>query len=331
MKSGKLSPDALRRLVLGKLGTRRADVLVHAAFGEDAAVIDFGAESCVLSADPITAAGERAGWLGVHVACNDIAAMGAAPVGVLATVLLPERADEALVSTIMDDMHQASTELGIEILGGHTEVTPGIAAPILSVTAVGRAPRQRIVRSSGARLGDALVLAKWAGLEGTAILATDGADALTGRVSAELIAAGQRCIDLVSVVREGLTAAELGATAMHDPTEGGVLGAVWEMAEASGLGFELDADLVPIQEETRAICEAFGVDPLKLISSGALLITCPDGSAMVRGLEARALTATVIGRMLDAERIVLRDGRREPAEPVWRDELWRVLEELSLS
>jgi hydrogenase expression/formation protein HypE len=329
MRSGKLSPDDLRRLVLGKLGTRRADVLVHAALGEDSAVIDFGAESCVLSADPITAAGERAGWLGVHVACNDIAAMGAAPVGVLATVLLPESADEALVSAVMNDMHRAATELGIEILGGHTEVTPGIAAPILAMTAVGKAPRDRIVRSSGARVGDAIVLAKWAGLEGTAILSNDCADDLTGRVAPALIAAGARCIDFVSVVREGLAAAALGATAMHDPTEGGVLGAMWEMAESSGLGFELDAERVPIREETQAICEVFGADPLKLISSGALLIACSDGPAMVEGLQAQSLTATVIGRMQGAERVVLCGGCREPAEPVWRDELWRVLDERS--
>ncbi|MFN0071873.1 MAG: AIR synthase family protein [Chloroflexota bacterium] len=329
MKSGKLSPDDLRRLVLGKLGTRRADVLVHAALGEDSAVIDFGAESCVLSADPITAAGERAGWLGVHVACNDIAAMGAAPVGVLATVLLPEASEESVVAVLMDDMHRAAAELGIEILGGHTEVTPGILAPILSMTAVGRVPRERIVRSSGARPGDALVLTKWAGLEGTAILATDCASVLDGRLSAEMLGAAQRCIDLVSVVREGRAAAELGATAMHDPTEGGVLGALWEMAEASACGFELDVEAVPIRPETRAICDAFGADPLRLISSGALLIACPDGDGMVRGLQAQALTATVIGQVVEHERVLLHAGQRLPAGPVWRDELWRVLEALT--
>ena len=284
----------------------------------------------MLSADPVTAAGERAGWLGVHVACNDIAAMGAAPVGVLATVLLPESADEALVTALMEDMHRAAD--GLQALKSWVDTRrshPGIAATILAMTAVGKAPRDRIVRSSGARAGDAIVLTKWAGLEGTAILSNDCADDLTGRVAPALIAAGARCIDFVSVVREGLAAAELGATAMHDPTEGGVLGAIWEMAEASGLGFELDVDNVPIRDETKAICEVFGADPLKLISSGALLIACADGPAMVKGLHAQSLTATVIGRMLGAERVILRDGRREPAQPVWRDELWRVLEERS--
>jgi len=327
MRSGKLSPEALRRIVLGRLGTRRADVLVHAAFGEDSAAIEFGAEACVLSADPITAAGARAGWLGVHVACNDIAAMGAAPVGVLATVLVPDGSDESVIVELMGDMHDAATELDIEILGGHTEVTPGIDSPILSMTAVGRAPRNRIVRSSGARPGHAVVLAKWAGLEGTAILATDLAEQLRTSLPAETIASAARCIERVSVVAEGLAAAELGATAMHDPTEGGVLGALWEMAEASGCGFELDIESVPLLPETLAVCGVFGVDPLRLISSGALLIACLDGAAMVNGLAALSLPARVIGRMTDSERVLIRNGRREAAGPVWRDELWRILEE----
>lgn len=328
VKSGKLPPDDLRRLVLGRLGTRRADVLVHAALGEDATVIEFGSECCVLSADPITAAGDRAGWLGVHVACNDVAAMGADPVGVLATVLLPEAADEGVVTRLMGDMHDAATELGIEILGGHTEVTPGIQAPILAMTAVGRAPRGRIVQSSGARPGDAIVLAKWAGLEGTAILATDLADRLEGRLPPATIVAARSCINLVSVVREGLAAAELGATAMHDPTEGGVLGALWELAEASHCGFELEAAAVPIRPDTLAVCGVFRADPLRLISSGALLIACPDAEAMVRGFQSRSLQAAAIGRMIAEERIVIQDGQRVAARPVWRDELWRVLEDV---
>jgi hydrogenase maturation factor len=326
VKSGKLSPEALQRLVLGKLGAQRTDVLVHAAFGEDAAGVDFGSECCVLSADPITAAGDHAGWLGVHIACNDVAAMGAAPVGVLATILVPELADEAVIAQLMDDMHHAATQLGIEILGGHTEVTPGVTSPILSMTAVGRAPRARIVRSSGAQPGNALVLTKWAGLEGTAILAGDLAARLAPMVSEETLAAARQCIELVSVVPEGLLGAELNATAMHDPTEGGILGALWELAEASHCGFELEADAVPVRPETRAVCAALGVNPLRLISSGALLVACPDGQAMVQGLQARSIAATVIGRVTTTERVVIQQGNRIAAEPVWRDELWRVLE-----
>ena len=331
LKTGKLDPATLRRLVLDQLGTRRDDVVVHAQFGEDAAAVAFGDEVCVLSSDPITGAGANAGWYAVHVACNDIAAMGARPVGVLATLLFPEGASEDDVARIVRDIHRAAVELEIEVLGGHTEVAPGLTAPIVSMTSVGRARRDRLVTSGGARPGDTLILSKWAALEGTAILATDLAPQLEGKVAPELIARAQGLTARLSVVRDGARAAELGATALHDPTEGGVLGALWEMAEAADVGFEVDASAVPLLEETRQICGVFGADPLRLISSGAMLIACPDLARMLAGLAELRIPATPIGRVTRRERVVVVSGRREPAGPVVRDELWRILEQFSPS
>jgi hydrogenase expression/formation protein HypE len=327
MKTGKLEPAALGRLVLGRLGVRRDDVAVHAGLGEDAAAVAFGDEVCVLSSDPITGAGAAAGWYAVHVACNDVAAMGARPVGVLATLLFPEGAAEDEVVRVMDDVHRAALELGIEVLGGHTEVTPGLAAPIVAMTAIGRARRDRLVSSAGARPGDALVLTKAAALEGTAILATDLEDGLRGRLDAETIARAQALSERLSVVPEGVLAAELGATALHDPTEGGVLGALWELAEASGTGYVVDAESVPILEETRQVCAAFEADPLRLISSGALLIACPDAERMIAGLRERGIPAALIGRVTERERVLLENGERRVVGPVLRDELWRILDE----
>lgn len=326
LKTGKLDPSTLRRLVLDHLGTRRDDVLIHARLGEDAAAVAFGDEVCVLSSDPITGAGANAGWYAVHVACNDVAAMGARPVGVLATLIFPTSADEADVARIVGDIHRAALELGIEVLGGHTEVAPGVVSPIIAMTAVGRAPRDRVISSGGARPGDTLILTKWAALEGTAILATDLEAHLRGRVADGLIARAQGLTARLSVVRDGVEAAALGATALHDPTEGGVLGALWELSEASGHGFEVDASAVPLLEETRRICAVFEADPLKLISSGAMLIACPDLARMLAGLAEHRIPATPIGRVTAGERVVVRNGRRLPAEPVVRDELWRILE-----
>ena len=326
MRSGKLSPSELQRLVLGRLGVRRPDVLVHAGLGLDAAVIAMGDQACVVTMDPLTGAVANAGWLAVHVACNDLAAMGAEPVGVLATLLFPERAQPDDVSRIMADIDRAARDLGIEVLGGHTEVTPGLAAPIIAMAAVGRAPRERVLSAAGARPRQALVLTKAAGLEGTAILAHDLAAVLAERVPAEVLERARRFTQEVSVVPEGLLAARAGATAMHDPTEGGVLGALWELAEASGVGFVAREAAVPVRPETRALCAALDVDPLKLISSGALLIACPDGAAMVAALAAGGIPAAVIGEVTARERVLVRAGGAEPAGPVWRDELWRVLE-----
>ncbi|MFN8525348.1 MAG: AIR synthase family protein [Chloroflexota bacterium] len=326
LKTGKLDPDTLRRLLHGRLGVRRDDVAVHARLGEDAAAITFGDELCVVSSDPITGAAANAGWYAIQVSCNDIAAMGATPVGVLATILLPESSDESEAVRLMDEMHGAALELGIEILGGHTEVTASANAPILSLTALGRAPRERLVASGGGRAGDALVLTKAAAIEGTAILAADLAPILAPRVGQAILDRARRFIDELSVVREGTAAVGLGATAMHDPTEGGVLGALWELSEAAGLGFEVSAEAIPVRPETAQICHALDADPLRLISSGALLIACGDPDRMLSGLRQAGVAAACIGRLTAAERLVrYADGTR-PAGPVVRDELWRVLE-----
>ena len=327
MKTGKLDPATLRRLVLDRLGVRRDDVVVHARLGEDAAAVQFGDEVCVLSSDPITGAGANAGWYAVHVACNDVAAMGARPVGVLATLLFPETSVEDDVARVMDDVHRAALELGIEVLGGHTEVAPGLSAPVVAMTAVGRARRDRLVTSGGARPGDALVLTKAAALEGTAILAADLGHVLKDRLDASTIERARALTTRLSVVPEGILAVELGAHALHDPTEGGVLGALWELAEASGTGYVVDAAAVPILDETRRVCAALGADPLRLISSGALLIACPDAERMIAGLAARDIPAARIGEIVEQERTLLVDGERQEVGPVVRDELWRLLEE----
>jgi len=216
------------------------------------------------------------------------------------------------------------------VLGGHTEVAAGLSAsggPLICMTAVGRAPRDRLLASANARPGHDLVLTKAAGLEGSAILATDLEAHLRGRIPAEAIARAQGFIAEISVVKDGLLAAELGAAALHDPTEGGLLGAVWELAEAAGCGYEIEASAVPIRPETRAICAVFEVDPLKLISSGALLAAGPDGRALAAGLRAGGVEAAVIGRLTEGPGRWLLDGdHRLEAGPVVRDELWRILE-----
>ncbi len=301
---------------------------MHAALGEDAAALAWGDAALVLTVDPITGAGRQAGWYAVQVACNDVAAMGAAPIGVLPTLLFPTSSSEADIAAVVADIDRAARELGIEVLGGHTEVAPGIQTPLITMTAVGRAPRDRLLASANAHPGHDLVLTKAVGLEGTAILATDLEPHLRGRVPDDVIARAQSFVREISVVRDGLLAAELGAAALHDPTEGGLLGAVWELAESAGCGYEIDAALVPIRPETRAICAVFEADPLRLISSGALLAAAPDGPALAAGLRAGGVEAAVIGRLIEGSgRWLVRDGKRIDVGPVARDELWRILEQ----
>jgi len=319
--------------VLGKLGAHRPETLVPASLGVDAAVVaaDGDQWAWVLTSDPITTAVSGAGRLAVHVVCNDLAAMGAEPVGVLATLLFPQGASASEVATITADIDLTARALHVEVLGGHTEVAPGLSAPLVVMTGVGKARRDRILTASGARPGDALVLTKAAALEGTHVLANDLAAHLRSRgVAEDVVEAARLYADELSVVPEARVAAEFGATAMHDPTEAGVIGALWEMAEASGCGFRVRASRIAVREPTRIICDALGVDPLRLIASGALLIACRDVEALLRVLQEHGVAAAQIGQMTSAEhgRVLIHDdGRQENVSQLERDELYRVLEQ----
>src|SRR5579859_2219628 len=241
LATGKLPPALLRALVLGRLGTKRPETLIGAALGIDAAAVAIDADwACVLTTDPITTAASGAGRLAVHVVCNDLAAMGAEPLGVLATLLFPSGITPAAIDRLTAEIDATARALDVEVLGGHTEVAPGLSAPIVVMTGVGKARRDRLFTAGGARPGDALVLTKAAGLEGSHILAADFASELVGRVAAALLQEARGYARELSIVPEARLAVDLGATAMHDPTEGGVVGAAWEMAAASGCGFRIE-------------------------------------------------------------------------------------------
>jgi hydrogenase expression/formation protein HypE len=323
---GKVPPDLLASLVYAHLGARRDDVLVHAQFGEDCAAVAFGDEVAVLTTDPITGTQRDLGWYAVHVATNDLAACGAEPVALVLTLLLaPDRPADDL-ARVMRDASDAARAVGVEIAGGHTEVTQAVGRTVAVVTALGRAGKGRMLRSGGARPGDALLLTKGAGIEGTAILATELADRLRPVLAEDLLARARAFRDRISVLPEGRAAAAAGARAMHDVTEGGVLGAVYEMAVASRIGVRLDADRVPVLPETRALCGQLGANVLGLIGSGALLVATPDPARTAAAIEAAGVPVERIGEFLPEGRWVRRGGSDRPFPPPARDELWRVLE-----
>lgn len=331
LSTGKLPAELLRGLVLGRLGARRPETLVPASLGIDAAVIAADADwAWVLTCDPITTATAGAGRLAVHVVCNDLAAMGAEPVGVLATLLFPAGTTPDVVAAIASEIDATARMLNIEVLGGHTEVAPNVSAPLVVMSGVGKARRDRVLTAAGAAPGNALVLTKAAALEGSHVLAGDLAERLQALgVSADLLAEARGYGDELSVVPEARVAVDAGATAMHDPTEGGVIGALWELAEASGCGFRVFAERIAVREPTRCICAALGVDPLRLIASGALLIACSDASRLLAALAEHALAGVQIGAMTrpeDGRVLVHADGREEPITRLDRDELYRILE-----
>jgi len=324
VRPGKVPSRVLEQVVYPYLG-RRPDVLVHAHLGEDCAVVDFGEWVAVLTTDPVTGAAAHLGRYAVHVSCNDLATSGAEPVALLLTLLLREGTTEEELERIVREAGEAARDLGVEIAGGHSEVTPGIDRTIAVATALGRTRKGAVISAAGARPGDHVLLTKTAGVEGTAILAMDLADRLRGRVDEDTLARARRFLEKISVVPEGMAAAKAGAIAMHDVTEGGVLGGAWELAEAAGAGIEVRADAIPVAPETQVICRALDLDPLRLISSGAMLIATRAPERTLAALREAGVPAAEIGMMTPQERVVVRDGRRMTLQAPESDELWRVL------
>jgi hydrogenase maturation factor len=337
ISTGKLPQDILRRVVFGRLGVHSERILQGPHVGEDAAVIEMGDRVIVVASDPITGAVGNAGWLVVHINANDVASTGARPLWFLCVTLLPEGGDEALLEKIMEQMHVACEETGVALVGGHTETTPGLDRPILIGFMMGEASKEEYVTTGGAEPDDAIILTKGAGIEGTSVLAEDLAKVLEGKVDDSVLEAAKRMVNRISVLPEAMRAIELGGIhSLHDPTEGGILNGVWEMAEASGVGVELYEKEIRIAPETKAVCRALNVDPLKVLGSGALLIVLERENAkeLISSLSEIDIEASVIGEIKHSNEgrvLVKSDGSRMEIEAVDQDEVYRILEKYGFS
>lgn len=327
MEIGKIPPRVLERIVLNPIRdfkVKRKDVVIRPKTGEDCSAVDLGEELCVLSTDPITGAQKDIGYIAVHINCNDIASSGAEPVGILLTALLPPDSTEQTLEEIMEGAQKAAAELGIEILGGHTEVTDVVNKPVLSATVIGKTHNRRFTSTGGAKVGQDVIMTKWAGLEGTAIIAKDYETQLKELLPEEVIQKAQQMSGFLSVVKESQIAVEHGADAMHDATEGGVFGAVWEMADCSGLGIDLYLDKIPVKKETKLICQAANINPYGLISSGTLIIAAFEGEKLVEKLTKAGIEAAIIGKLTENEARICENSQFKPLNQPQSDEIYHV-------
>ncbi len=327
LETGKVPENVLKRSVMNLLHTKRDEVLLGSAVGEDCAAVSLSDDEVfVLSTDPITGTAKDIGQLSVIVTVNDLASAGAEPIGILLTVLLPECSTEGELAAIMQDVESACAESNLQVIGGHTETTPVVNQPLVSVTGVGKARRGRLISTGGAKPGMSLIATKWIGIEGTSILAKEKKEALEERFSKQFV---ERAIEFdryLCVLPEGRIAADHGAAAMHDVTEGGIYGALWEMAEASKVGIEVDLKAIPVRQETIELCEFFDINPYRLISSGCMLIAAHDGDGLIRKLKEADIPANIIGRVTDNnDRVVISGDRRQYLTPPEADELHKAL------
>ncbi len=331
LPAGKIPIDILKDIVFKNLGAPRSEVILGPSAGVDGAVLDVGSKNAIVSMDPITGAVERIGMEAINVNANDVATFGVEPAFFFSCIMLPEGADSKIIDTISTQMHHAAQDLGIAIVGGHCESTPGIANPIVVGCIMGLTEKGKYVTAAGAKAGDKIILTKSAGIEGTAILATDREEQLKKVFTSAAIEDAKRFYNQISVVKDALTAYRTGGVhAMHDPTEGGILNGIHEMADAAGLGARVLQEKITIEPETAKICRFYEIDPLQLISSGALLIAAePDAAPkIINNLAGEHIYADVIGEFTpnpNKRLLVHGDDSAEILPRPISDHLWMAL------
>jgi hydrogenase expression/formation protein HypE len=329
MEIGKLPNKLLEEIIISNINTRRKEVVERAGVGKDCAVIDYGENYCVISSDPITGASKNIGKIAVNVACNDIGAAGAEPNALLMTILAPKGTKQEEIERIMKEANEAADNINVEIVGGHTEVTDAVNKMVLSLTALGI--KEKNQRNDPIKTGDVVLASKEVGIEGTSIIYTENKDELDKKLfnneglSSEKI---KNYINLLSVVKEGVICGKLGSKYMHDITEGGVFGALWEACKANEIGLIVEEDKIPLSKETKEICSYFNINPFRLISSGSMLVITDrdSGSKMIEELEKEGINLQIIGEVVDNKSCIvkLNDKTYIIDEPE-SDELYKVV------
>lgn len=330
---GKLKIGFLRSL-LSQINLSDTRIVIGPKIGEDATVIDFGEKYLVVKTDPITFATDQIGWYLVCVNSNDIATMGATPKWLLVTLLLPENdTTEEIVRNIFTEIDDACRHFGISLCGGHTEITYGLTRPIVIGQMLGEVEKNKLISSSGAQIGDDIILTKGLGIEATSIIAREKQYELESKFSADFIDRARKYLTNpgISVLKDALIANKIGGVhSMHDPTEGGVSTAINELAECSNVGVKVWEDRLLISSETRKLCHEYQLDPLGVISSGALIISADPSCSdqILCSLRQNGIECTVIGKVVPVEdRVLINSGGEWEPLPIFEsDEIAKLFD-----
>ncbi|MGC9003527.1 MAG: AIR synthase-related protein [bacterium] len=329
LKCGKIPLDLLEEII-GLLDLDDERIIVGPRVGEDAAVVRWNGRLLVAASDPITFASELLGWYAVMVNANDISVMGAIPRYLLITLLLPPYSPPSLPIEIMKQVEDACRLFSIKVIGGHSEVTPGLDRPIAIGTMLGEA--EKVVTPS-AKEGDLIYITKGIAIEGTALLAREYAPQLLSLgIKEETIERAKRMIfePGIAVVKEALLLRDY-VSSMHDPTEGGLSSAIYELCRANEKGALIYEESIPILPECRLICERLSLNPLGLLASGALLFTVPpqNKGKVKELLEKEGIFYGEIGEVKERDYgIKIKRGEKiYPLDYFARDEVARLEEE----
>lgn len=352
MRKGKLQQSVLVRSVF-KMLEQKKEQAAGPAIGRGVSAWTDGQTTQVFSCAPVLVKNVEDVVLAVCRVCNSVAAAGAVVNGILVSLMLPETMGEKELKEVMRAIDGACARYETAVIGGHTEVTDGVSWPVLTVMANGsatekhkkekkndeaknnnaaamkkkdNATERKIGFGPDCVTGDLdLVVTKGIALGATAYLAKTKEPELLTRFSPAFVHGAETFAKEYSVCPEAEIAKEYGASAMQDLSEGGVFGALWEMAEGASVGLDVMLKKIPIRQETVEICEFFGLNPYQLLSTGSLLIAAKDGEGLVQALETEGISSAVIGRTTAGNDRILRNGEEvRYLDKPQTDEMYRI-------
>lgn len=332
---GKLNPEIFNEIIFPKTGAPDSRLLVGPKHGFDAAILDFGNQVMIVAEDPtfgVPSWGwKQFGWGIVNICASDVAVFGVKPKYMTICLLLPIGTSRNVLEEIWDAIHSECARLDITIVGGHTGAYGGISYPLNGgCTVWGFAEKGKYVTPGGANVGDKLLITKGAAIEATAILALQYPKSLSREFGINFVSRAQDLYWQMSVIEDALTAFNAGGvTAMHDATEGGVLGGIYEIVEASNVGVRVYLDKIKILEETKKVCEFFHIDPYTSISEGTLVLTVKPSMIenVINELGKKDIEAMVVGEITDLKegrRVILKEGSEKKLEFPEEDPFWRA-------
>lgn len=324
MKVGKISESVLKRSVLKQIKSINTNVINGAGVGADCAIFTCGDAFAATSVQ--TAVMSRPSDIRYLLikSANNIACSGAAPAMAMLSIILPQQAEETVLSSIMKGADQAAKELQVQIAGGHTEVSDTVTSPVVSVSMTGSLKSGGLL-AGGTRPGQDVVISKWIGLEGTARLAGQYRDRLLQRYPLHMIEKAAAFDRYLSIIPEAATAIKSNVSAMHDVSTGGIFAALWELAESADVGLAIDLKKIPVKQETIEVCEFFGISPYEMLSGGCLLMTADNGDHLVQALEDVDIPAAVVGKTTDShDRIIINEEERRFLERPKTDAILQI-------
>ena len=330
MITGKLPNDLLQEKVFKYIKHTRSEILTGASVGEDNALVDFGEEVAVLSTDPITGAVKDIGRLAIEISVNDISTSGGEAIGVLMTILAPRGSTYEDIEIIMKDAGKTAERLNVEIMGGHTEITDAVNKVVISTTVIGKVKKKNILKIDEIKKGYKVLITKSIGIEGTSILLKDYESFFKDKIDSKMIEEGKKYGNQISVKEEGRMGGDLQVNYMHDITEGGLLGAVWEAHKAIKMGIQIYEHTIPISPITKEITKLLEINPLRLISSGSMLVIGSEEviGEMMEGLKEKNIPSSIIGEVTHGGIYIERNERLEEIKPPKADELYAAIDKL---